>query len=98
SMVSSDNFRRDIIIKGYSPTILLENGKTYCSHLEKEVPAIVADTTAPLNDFGTEVDTSSYNFSNPYPYVVQYNESSYNFLNRLANDTFQSFYYDGVRL
>ncbi|GAA5092378.1 phage baseplate assembly protein V [Chryseobacterium ginsengisoli] len=91
----------DLHITGYAPSILLENGKDCQSFEEKTLEQIVKQVT---EDYPQEakVEISSnylnaYN-KNPLPYTVQYKESDYEFLKRLAIRHGEFFYYNGEKL
>lgn len=88
---------RDVTIYGYSPTILLDDGKNCRSFTEKSIKQIT-DTVIgdyPSNYFKTVVKPG---YSGPIPYLVQYNETNYNFLCRLAQQYGEWFFYDGKEL
>ncbi|MBE8724241.1 phage baseplate assembly protein V [Flavobacterium hungaricum] len=80
-----------IVIKGKSSTIVLENG-----------PECNSFTNMSLNDIVTRVKSGSdldmdirpFYLDN-LPYTVQYNESSFSFLNRLAKRNGHWLYYNG---
>ncbi|MCC6599670.1 MAG: type VI secretion system tip protein VgrG [Crocinitomicaceae bacterium] len=87
----------DVVIRGYSPTILLDGGPHCASFLDKTLKQIVSDIAGayPVNFLKTSVKPS------PDPklsFVTQYNESAYNFLGRMANAYGQWFFYNGTEL
>jgi type VI secretion system secreted protein VgrG len=93
SLDKSDNFTSDVILKGYSPTILLENGNHFLSFNKKkleEIGRLVADSSYKVNM------TPAY--KTPIIYICQYKESAFHFMNRLSADFGEWFYYDGKEL
>jgi type VI secretion system secreted protein VgrG len=86
-----------IVIRGYSPTILLDDGPSCAAFLDKPLKQIVQTVTSvyPMNLLSVKNSPSS----NPkLPFIVQYNESAYNFLGRIGNTQGQWFYYNGTDL
>lgn len=82
----------ELILKGLSQTVLLENGKQQKSWLEKDLGSIVSeimDTTAIKNKISPAYTTV-------IPYQCQYAESDYKYLQRLAYQYNEWFYFDGV--
>lgn len=86
-----------IIISGYSPTYLLEDGLGCQSFEEKKgeeiFKSIVANYPANLLN-----PSASGNYSKPIPYMVRYKETNFQFLNRLAAMYGEWFYYTGQNL
>lgn len=87
----------DVIFSGYSPTILLENGETNASHLERTLTQVAKDTATlvPSNDLAFTVNPVK---KSPIPYIVQYRESGFAFIRRLAAEYGEHFFYDGSTL
>ncbi|MGG6231127.1 type VI secretion system Vgr family protein [Tenacibaculum sp. SDUM215027] len=82
----------ELILKGLSQTVLLENGKQQKSWLEKELGSIVSEiigTTAIKNKVRPA-------YTRVIPYQCQYAESDYKYLQRLAYQYNEWFYFDGV--
>ena len=86
-----------IIISGYSPTILMENGPHCRSWEKKAVKNIAQDVTSyfPQNLLQPKISPSN---SETLSYTVQYKESAWQFLSRLSATYGEWFYYDGVKL
>ncbi|GAA5089364.1 hypothetical protein GCM10023210_14100 [Chryseobacterium ginsengisoli] len=84
-------------ITGYAPSILLENGKDCQSFENKDLKGIVEDA---LKEYKGEVPIVADNLNTKYtiPYTVQYKESDYQFIKRLALRYGEYFYYDGEQL
>lgn len=96
-MEQSDNFTSDLILKGYSPTILLENGPNLVSFYKKNLKDIVGQLTQSLaqNNYAVQMAPQ---YSSPITYICQYRESTFHFINRLSSDYGEWFYYDGKDL
>ncbi len=83
-----------VVFEGYSPTILLESGINCAAFNDKNLSSIVNEV----------LDGTSVNMINPeispvnsdvFPFTVQYNETHFDFINRLACRYGEWFYYDG---
>lgn len=87
----------DLIFSGYSPTILLENGETNSSHLARTLTQVAKDaaTQVPSNDLAFNVNPAK---KSAIPYIVQYRESNFAFVRRLAAEYGEHFFYDGSAL
>ena len=87
-----------LYISGNAPSILLDQGKTCNSYENKTLKEIIASVSEGY-DTSAQVDTSAgVNTTRALPYTVQYNESDYAFICRLANLYGEYFYYDGSKL
>ena len=95
SMEQSDNFTSELVLKGYSPTILLENGPHLLSFYEKGLQQIVQQLTASLSQSNCRVNLKPEHTAQ-IKYICQYRESTFHFLNRLSSDFGEWFYYDGI--
>src|SRR5437764_4033575 len=58
SMEQSDSFRNELVLKGYSPTILLENGPSFLSFYQKSLQQIVQQITQPVTQKNCQVNIS----------------------------------------
>lgn len=100
TQLSVDKFQGiggNLVIKGYSPTILLEEGRKYGTfsditisenlrRLMQDIPSNLLEATAnPVTD------------SNVI-YRIQYKESSFDYLKRLSKSGGHWLYYDGTKL
>lgn len=97
SMEQSDNFTSSLVLKGYSPTILLENGPHLLSFYQKGLRQIVQQLTRSLSQAGCSVNINPQ-YKSQLKYICQYRESAFHFLNRLSSDFGEWCYYDGVDL
>lgn len=95
-MEQSDNFTSDLVLKGYSPTILLENGPHLLSFYKKNLKEITKVLTGPVAS-DCKV-TLAPQYKTPITYICQYRESTFHFLNRLSSDYGEWFYYNGKEL
>lgn len=92
--VGPDN---EIIIRGKSPTILLEDGAHAATFMDMSLKDVTNQVlqTYPQNLLSTDVGPTQ----NPtLAYTIQYKESNFHFLNRLAARHGEWLYYDGVKL
>jgi uncharacterized protein involved in type VI secretion and phage assembly len=86
-----------LYITGYAPSILLENGKDCQSYENKTLDQIISAATAEYPSEG-KVKAENLNTTYSIPYTVQYKESDYQFIKRLAHRYGEYFYYDGQNL
>ena len=87
-----------LYISGNAPSILLDSGKECQSYENKTLQEIVAAATEEYDE-SAKVDTSAgVNTTRTLPYTVQYQESDYGFICRLAKYYGEYFYYDGSKL
>lgn len=89
--------QNDIKVSGYSPTILLNNGNSTRSFSDFSLGDIFTNV---CGDYDTSLLGSGKNLNEDpvLEYVVQYDESDFNFLSRLADRYNQWLYYDGQNL
>jgi type VI secretion system secreted protein VgrG len=87
----------DLIITGFSPSILLESGKDCQSFEDKTLEQIIGEVceTYP-REARVKVDLPNVKYA--LPYTVQYKESDYQFIRRLAVRHGEFFYYNGEEL
>ena len=97
TMEQSENFMSDLVLKGYSPTILLENGASLHSFYGCDLKKIVQKITKPLSQNSCTVNLNPQ-YTKQVKYICQYKESGFHFLNRLSSDYSEWFYYDGKNL
>ncbi|SFM72022.1 Uncharacterized conserved protein, implicated in type VI secretion and phage assembly [Chitinophaga sp. YR627] len=97
SLTQSHGYHGVIVASGYSPTILIERGPDLGSYYNKTLSAIVnlATHDTPANDLRMVVNPER---KKPLDYVMQYQESDFDFLNRLSGEYYEWFYYDGKQL
>jgi len=91
----------DLYITGYAPSILLESGKDCQSFEDKSLEQIVKEVTEGYpQEAKVEISSNQLNQYNkkPLSYTVQYKESDYEFLQRLAKRHGEYFYYTGEKL
>ncbi|MEC3874203.1 type VI secretion system Vgr family protein [Chryseobacterium salviniae] len=87
----------NLTITGCSPGILLESGKDCQSFEDKTLEEIITQVT---KDYPREakVKVALPNTKTTLPYTVQYAESDYAFIRRLARRHGEFFYYNGEQL
>lgn len=81
-----------ILVKGFSPTISMDGVATCNLYEEKSISDIVNEVMASYSAISASVNPLD---TGVYPYTVQYNTSSFNFLQSLAVRKGEWFYYDG---
>lgn len=85
-----------VVLKGYSPTILLESGPHMRSFYNRNLSGIAGDVTGSVSG---KLDVQvKPRFTGNLEYTVQHKESHFAFLNRLSAYHGEWFYYDGVKL
>jgi type VI secretion system secreted protein VgrG len=87
----------DLIITGYSPTILLDNGQHCTSWEKKALKNIAIDCVShfPQNLLKPKINPTS---NETFAYTVQYKETAWQFLNRLSATYGEWFFYNGSNL
>lgn len=87
----------DIVISGYSPTILLDNGPHCKTWERKAIKNIMQDVLKqfPPGLLKYKITPSS---RETIAYTVQYKETTWQFINRLAGAYGEWLYYDGQKL
>ena len=86
-----------LYISGYAPSIVLDGGKTCQSYENKTLPEIIAEATAEYPQESQIHIEGLINNEEKIPYTVQYNESDYQFIQRLAKRYGEFFYYNGTQ-
>ena len=87
----------DIKVSGYSPTILLNNGNSTRSFSDQSLSDIFNNVCGSYDKslLGAKSETTN---SSIFEYTVQYNESDFNFLSRIADRNNEWLLYDGINL
>ncbi len=70
-----------VAIHGTSPTILYENNRTLDSWMDQSLSTIIKEAT---QEYGKVNLVSNPKYAAPIPYMAQYNESVFDFMNRLS--------------
>jgi type VI secretion system secreted protein VgrG len=86
------------VIHGQSPTILLDDGFHTRSFGEKGLKQIIDKVIEPYESEFSPAPDIKPQFTNKIKYCVQYRESNFQFINRLASRYGEWFYYDGKKL
>lgn len=87
----------DLIITGFSPSILLESGKDCQSFEDKTLEQIIGEVCE-IYPREAKIKVDLPNVKYAYPFTVQYKESDYQFIRRLAIRHGEFFYYNGEEL
>lgn len=93
-MVHNSGLNGQLVISGYSKTILLEGGEHVQSFLDKDLASIVKEVA---EAGGVEAEVKPVH-KKPFEYQAQYGETHFQFLQRLAKQHNEWLYYDGVKL
>ena len=96
-MEQSGNSNADLVLIGYSPTILIENGQHLTSFYKADLKKIVQQVAKPLGQVECNVKIDPQ-YTKQVTYICQYKESGFHFINRLSKDFSEFFYYDGKEL
>ncbi|MEA3445222.1 MAG: type VI secretion system tip protein VgrG, partial [Bacteroidota bacterium] len=86
-----------LTIQGYSPDILIDETPNCKSFEEADIKQIFSEVLKPYPKNLLPLK-SSPNSSEKFDYIVQYNETNFNFLYRLAALNGEWFFYDGQNL
>ena len=94
-MVGSMGETGGVAIHGTSPTILYENNRTLDSWMDQSLSTIIKEATQEYRKVNL---VSNPKYAAPIPYMAQYNESVFDFMNRLSALYGEWFYYDGTKV
>ena len=94
-MVGSMGETGGVAIHGTSPTILYENNRTLDSWMDQSLSTMIKEVT---QEYGKVNLVSNPKYAAPIPYMAQYNESVFDFMNRLSALYGEWFYYDGTKV
>lgn len=94
-MVGSMGETGGVAIHGTSPTIPYENNRTLDSWMDQSLSTIIKEAT---QEYGKVNLVSNPKYAAPIPYMAQYNESVFDFMNRLSALYGEWFYYDGTKV
>lgn len=90
------NLTSYFVVGGHSPTIMMEDSVKRKIFHKKKLDEVASEV---LSSYASNVVKKSISTSVPkLPYIVQYNETNFQFLTRLANEYGQWFYYDGAQI
>ena len=94
-MIGSMGETGGVAIHGTSPTILYENNRTLDSWMDQSLSTIIKEVTQEYEKVNL---VSNPKYAAPIPYMAQYNESVFDFMNRLSALYGEWFYYDGTKV
>lgn len=94
-MIGSMGETGGVAIHGTSPTILYESNRTLDSWMDQSLSTIIKEAT---QEYGKVNLVSNPKYATPIPYMAQYNESVFDFMNRLSALYGEWFYYDGTKV
>lgn len=98
ALSNSGDFAHSFVLSGFSPTYLLEAGVQRRTFLKKDLKAIFTEVLQPHDKNVLHYEALAPQHAGPVKYTVQYGESNYAFLRRLADEYGEWFYYDGQAL
>lgn len=96
AMVGKHGEQNNIVISGYSETIKLDGNKTMDSFTDKSLDLIVKEAVSNSGN-GAEINVNPA-YSGSIDYISQYNETAFEFLNRLSYLYGEWFFYNGTTI
>lgn len=95
---TNSSFKGNLVISGYSPTYILDDKPNTQSFLNCSLKDIVSKVknAYPGNLINFSDDKIAPQYKTKLEYITQYNESGFQFINRLAADFGEWLYYDGT--
>jgi type VI secretion system secreted protein VgrG len=94
-LVKGQTHTNTFLISGTSPTVVLSAGRTTRSFTDKKLSDIIGPI---VEQFGSLKATIKPSFGGVIPYITQYEEDNFHFLQRLAEKYGEWMYYDGNQL
>lgn len=98
ALSNAGDFAHSFVLSGFSPTCLLEDGTQRRTFLKKGLKDIFTQVLQPYSQLVPSAGPLAPQHQEPVKYAVQYGESPYAFLRRLADEYGEWFYYDGRAL
>jgi type VI secretion system secreted protein VgrG len=98
ALSNSGDFAHSFVLSGFSPTYLLEDGTQRRTFQKKGLKDIFEEVLKPYGKNVITYGTLTPQHQDQVKYTVQYGESTYTFLRRLADEYGEWFYYDGQTL
>jgi type VI secretion system secreted protein VgrG len=98
ALSNSGDFAHSFVLSGFSPTYLLEDGTQRRTFLKKGLKDIFSQVLQPYAQQVPTAGALAPQHQEAVKYAVQYGESAYAFLRRLADEYGEWFYYDGRAL
>ena len=95
-IVGQDGDQGVVVLKGGSPTILMDKDPTMAVFSDRTLAGIISET---IEGYGLNFELENKpKFETTIPYVARYRETGYSFLSRLAASCGDWFYYNGKKL
>lgn len=96
--ISANDGSNTLVLHGQSPTVHMDGGPVTRSFENMGVQEIIDKVSSPYKSRFSKGITVQPRNTRPLPYTVQYQESNFHFLQRLASRFGDWFYYDGFEL
>lgn len=88
---------KEVFLRGNSPTILMDGRPNCKAYADTSLEAIVNDLQSQISQNDLSVKCSPV-YKKTIPYIVQYKESNYHFMNRIADKYGEWCFYNGQDL
>jgi len=98
ALSNSGDFAHSFVLSGFSPTYLLEDGTQRRTFQKKGLKDIFTEVLKPYGKNVITYGALTPQHQDQVKYTVQYGESTYTFLRRMADEYGEWFYYDGQAL
>jgi len=95
-VVGKDGDQGQVVLKGGSPTLLLDRDPSMAVFIDNTLAGIISET---IDGYGLTFELENKpKFETTIPYAARYKETGYSFLSRLAASCGDWFYYNGKKL
>lgn len=95
-MINASQGEKFISIRGRSPEIVADNVEDCRSFEQKSLKEIIDDVLNPYSSYLNKLNNKPAEGEKPHSYIVQYNETPYDFIRRLCSKYGEWFFYNGL--
>jgi type VI secretion system secreted protein VgrG len=88
----------NLVLKGFSPTILMDSGPHYTSYEKVTLKDLMEISCKGVAGNDMEISNKPVRFTESIAYTSQYGESFFTFINRMASEYGEWFFFDGNTL